>query len=71
MGKAIYQNSDGESEYESPSQLATALGLRVTGHSDMVHVFTKPISAVTGTEIPDLKLSVDAERGAKFIVTKQ
>ena len=70
-GKAIYQDGETSTEHDSPSKLATALGLRVTGHSDMVQVFTKPISAVTGTEIPDLKLSVDAERGVKFIVTKQ
>jgi len=35
-GKAIYQNGEDKTEYDSPSKLATALGLRVTGHSDRV-----------------------------------
>ena len=70
-GKATYQNGEVKTEYDSPSKLASALGLRVTGHSDMVHVFTRPISAVTGTEITETRYSVDAERGVKFVVTKQ
>ena len=71
-GSAILVNGDGkEVKYDSPSAVAKALGLRITGHRDMKHVFTKPISAETGKELNDLKLEVDAERGSHFIVTQK
>ena len=69
-GKAVYQDEESTTEYDSPSKLATALGLKVSGHSDMTEVFTKPISSDTGEKM-DTGYGVDAERGVRFIVTKQ
>ena len=69
-GKAVLKDGDDTTEYESPSKLAAVLGLKVNGHSDMTEVFTKPISAETG-EPADVGYTVDAERGVRFIVTKQ
>lgn len=69
--KAEYHEGNTVREFDSPSAVAKHLGLRVTGHKDMVAVFTKPISQATNTEITETKYSVDAVRGDHFIVTKQ
>jgi len=68
-GKSTLVKGEETTEHESPSALAKALGLRITGHKDMPQVFTKPISAETG-EASDIKYTVDAERGVRFIVAQ-
>lgn len=65
-----HENGTCVSLHNSPSELAKKLGLRITGHRDMLQVFTKPISAVTNTEITETKYSVNAVRGDHFTVAK-
>ena len=77
--------SDGKAQYDSPSAMATSLGLQVTGHSDMVAVFEDQGYMVTalpeGEKASDLVSKVaDKDRqtriqglvkGDKFVIQKK
>ena len=67
-GKATLVKEGKEIGYDSPSALATSLGLQIQGCRNMEDVFANPRKEGTKTELPKI-YKVDAVRGDHFRVT--